>query len=372
MFNKLWIIVLGCLLLNACEKKIEYSWGFPDDFPKPFVPENNPMTIEKVELGRYLFYDKKLSANGTQSCASCHEQALAFSDNKTTPTGSTGQVHRRNAQALVNVAFNRSLTWANDEIVTLESQILLPLFGESPVEMGASGHEKEILRRLTTERYIKMFEAAFGDSDINFERIVKSIASFSRSLISVQSPFDRYAYAMDDNALSSSQIRGMDLFFSEKLECHHCHGGFNFTQSTTHKKQQLDLRAFHNTGLYNTLGEFSYPKQDTGLFEITTKPQDVGRFRTPTLRNIALTAPYMHDGSINSLSQVVNFYAAGGRNNQHGINQGDGRNNKLKSQFVKGFILDEQQKLDLIAFLHALTDKQFVNNPKHSDPWSLK
>ena len=370
--NKKLLILFAVLLLMSCNENKDfrgYQWNLPADFPKPNVPKTNPMTKEKVELGRHLFYDKKLSANGTQSCASCHEQALAFSENKTTSIGSTGQVHRRNAQALVNVAFNRSLTWANDEIVTLERQILLPLFGESPVEMGASGHEDEILGRFSTPRYTQMFESAFGSADIDFERIVQSLASFSRSLVSLQSPFDRYAYEMVDDALSSSQIRGMNLFFSEKLECHHCHGGFNFTQSTTHEKQQLDLRAFHNTGLYNTSGEFSYPKQDTGLFEATSKPEDVGRFRTPTLRNVALTAPYMHDGSIKTLSEVIDFYAAGGRNNQDDETQGDGRKNPLKSQFVKGFVLDEQQKQDLIAFLHALTDKEFVTNPAHSDPF---
>lgn len=365
------IVLLGVMLL-ACGDKPEqeaYQWSFPTDFPKPRVPDDNPMTAFKVALGRHLFYEKKLSSNGTQSCSSCHEQALAFSDAKATSVGSTGQIHRRNAQALVNVAFNRSLTWANDEIVTLERQILLPLFGEQPIEMGAGGHEAAILKQLNTPRYRQLTNQAFGDEVLDFDRIVKSLASFSRSLISLNSPFDRYAYQMADDALTPSQIRGMNLFFSEKLECHHCHGGFNFTQSTTHEKQQLDLRAFHNTGLYNTPGEYSYPKHDTGLFEVTAKPQDVGRFRTPTLRNIALTAPYMHDGSMATLTDVVEFYAAGGRHIIKGKRQGDGRNNTLKSQFVKGFALDATQKQDLLAFLTSLTDKEFIENPAHSNPF---
>lgn len=350
-------------------KQETYQWALPEDFPKPRIPDNNPMTTSKVSLGRHLFYEVKLSANGTQSCSSCHEQALAFSEAKTTSVGSTGQAHRRNAQALVNVAFNRSLTWANDEIVTLERQILLPLFGETPIELGAGGHESAILKELNTPLYRDLTKQAFGDEVLNFDRIVKSLASFSRSLISLNSPFDHYAYQMADDALTQSQIRGMNLFFSEKLECHHCHGGFNFTQSTTHEKQQLDLRAFHNTGLYNTAGQYNYPKHDTGLFEATARVQDVGRFRTPTLRNIELTAPYMHDGSVATLSDVIDFYAAGGRQVTTGKSQGDGRANPLKSQFVKGFLLDEIQKQDLLSFLTALTDREFITNPAHANPY---
>lgn len=367
------ITILSSLFMVSCGDKTTsnepYDWKFPQGFPKPFVPANNPMSVEKVELGRHLFYDTRLSANQVQSCASCHLQSKAFSEPLITSIGSTGQVHRRNAQALVNVAFNHSLTWANDEIITLERQILLPLFGEEPVEMGVTGHESEILKRLDSPLYQSLFEDAFGDDEINFDRIVKALASFTRSLISLNSPFDQYAYQMKDNALTPSQLRGMNMFFSEKLECHHCHGGFNFTQSTTHEKQQLDLRAFHNTGLYNTAGKYNYPELDTGLFEASAKIQDVGRFRTPTLRNVALTAPYMHDGSIATLEQVIEFYAAGGRNITDGKYVGDGRLNPHKSQFVKGFDLDEQQKQDLLAFLHALSDQSFIANPAFSNPF---
>lgn len=365
-------VSLCCLLMTACfdnRETTRYDWNFPQGFPKPFVPADNPMSVEKVELGRHLFYDTRLSANQVQSCSSCHLQSRAFSEPLATSVGSTGQHHRRNAQALVNIAFNHSLTWANDEIVTLERQIILPLFGEEPIEMGVGGHETEVLARLNTPLYNSLFEKAFGDDDINFDRIVKALASFTRSLVSLNSPFDQYAYQMKDNALTPSQLRGMNMFFSEQLECHHCHGGFNFTQSTTHEKQQLDLRAFHNTGLYNTEGDYSYPITDTGLFEVTAKAQDVGRFRTPTLRNVELTAPYMHDGSIATLPEVIDFYAAGGRHIKAGSAAGDGRLNSLKSQFVKGFELDEQQKQDLLAFLTALTDKSFVTNPDFSNPF---
>ena len=163
----------------------------------------------------------------------------------------------------------------------------------------------------------------------------------------------------------------MNLFFSEKLECHHCHGGFNFTQSTSHEQQLIDRRPFHNTGLYNVAGESNkegYPAKDIGLAEISNKAEDNGRFRAPTLRNIAVSAPYMHDGSIESLSAVLDFNAAVGRNISSGKYQGDGRKNKHKSAFVKGFEMNEQDKKDLLAFLHTLTDKSFLTNPKYGQP----
>jgi len=368
-----YIALCAIALLSACTPEPPaYQWQIPADFPKPQVPLDNPMSEQKVALGRYLFYDKNLSANGKQACASCHQQALAFSENKTRSIGSTGQVHRRNAQPLVNVAYNKTYTWAHDQLTSLERQILLPLFGEDPIEMGVTGHETIILERFNTPLYQRLTDQAFGDQQLNFDRIVKALASFSRSLISLNSPFDRYAYMIEDNALTKNQLRGMTLFFSERLECHHCHGGFNFTQSTTHEKQQLDLRAFHNTGLYNTSGDFSYPSHDTGLYEITGNSNDIGRFRAPTLRNITLTAPYMHDGSIATLSQVIDFYAAGGREIRQGINIGDGRKNPRKSQFVKSFDLNAQQKDQLLDFLSTLTDQDFIDDRRFSDPFITK
>jgi cytochrome c peroxidase len=175
-----------------------------------------------------------------------------------------------------------------------------------------------------------------------------------RSLTSFNSPFDDYAYRSNDAALSESQLKGMELFFSERLECFHCHGGFNFTQSSQHAFQQLDLRPFHNTGLYNIDGQGAYPETDQGLIEVTRDPRDMGRFRAPTLRNIALTAPYMHDGSLTNLDAVIAFYAAGGA--------GDGIKSPLKSAFMPGFVLTPEEHQDLKAFLHSLTDESFVNN----------
>ncbi len=363
---------MTALSVTSCsqDKPTPYQWPILDGFPKPQVPADNPMTVEKVALGRVLFYDNNLSFNKKQSCASCHQQQYAFGENISRSVGSTGEVHRRNSPALVNIAYNKTLTWAHDEITSLEQQILLPMFGESPIELGITGHEQEVLARFKTKEYEKMFARAFPDEEVSFNHIVKALASFVRSLVSLNSPFDRYAYYGEDEAISESALRGMNLFFSEKFECHHCHGGFNFTQSTFHEKQILDRRPFHNTGLYyvDNAGEKGYPKNDPGLSEISTKPEDNGRFRAPTLRNISLSAPYMHDGSIKTLADVLDFYAQGGRNIELGDLKGDGRKNPLKSPFVKGFEMSAQDKQDLLAFLQSLTDTSFTSNPNFSKP----
>jgi len=360
--------------LFGCDQKVDkpiYQWQLIKGLPKPQVPADNPMSVTKIELGRHIFYDKNLSFNKVEACSSCHQQQFSFAENKVTSVGSTGMQHRRNAPALVNIAYNKTLTWAHDGITTLEQQILLPMFGESPIELGITGHEKEILARFNTPKYQSLFAKAFPDEKVSFNIIVKALSSFVRSLISLNAPFDRYAYYNDDNAISPQALRGMQLFFSEKLECHHCHGGFNFTQSTSHVQQLIDRRPFHNTGLYNIdygNNKFGYPKKDIGLAEISTLAEDNGRFRAPTLRNIAVSAPYMHDGSIATLGEVLDFYAAGGRNITSGKYQGDGRKNQLKSQFVKGFEMTAQDKKDLLAFLATLTDKNFLTALKFSKP----
>ena len=207
---------------------------------------------------------------------------------------------------------------------------------------------------LKSKNYPQLFENAFDDSQASYDKIVKALASYVRSLTSFASPFDEYAYQGNDDALSDAAKRGMELFFSEKFECFHCHGGFNFTQSSQHENQRLDLRPFHNTGLFNLNEKGAYPVDDQGLIEVTLQADDMGKFRAPTLRNVAVSAPYMHDGSIATLGEVIDFYAAGGRNN--------GTDNPLKSSFIAGFVLLPEQKQDLLAFLQSLTDQAFLTS----------
>jgi len=369
--------VVAALASSACDEGVttsdEYAWDLPAGFPEPRVPEDNPMSEAKVELGRRLFYDARLSGNGTQSCASCHVQENAFSEPLVTSVGSTGEAHFRNAMSLTNVAYNTSQTWSNPIISSLEQQALLPMFGEEPVELGLAGLEDDLIARIAAvPLYEELFAEAFPEVDgaVTIDTITKAIGAFERTLISGTSPYDQFWYGKDVSALSESAIRGLELFLSERLECFHCHGGFNFQAASDHVGTTFDETAFFNNGLYNVDGEGGYPASDRGLYDVTEDPADMGMFKPPTLRNIALTAPYMHDGSLATLDEVIAMYEAGGRVIEDGPNAGDGRASPLKSQFVRGFVLSEQERADLMAFLASLTDEAFISDPRFSDPWA--
>lgn len=340
--------------------------------PLSVVPVENPMTEAKFRLGRRLFYDNRLSGNATQSCASCHMQAFAFTDGARRSTGSTGDRHPRNAQTLTNAAYNATLTWANPILTEIEQQVQIPMFGEFPVELGIAGKEDEVLARIKSDpRYQQMFAQAFPDDaqPIHWKNIVYALASFTRGLTSFDSPYDRFITG-DATAMSASAQRGMAMFLSEQLECHHCHTGFNFTASTVTTNTTFAERPFFNTGLYNLDGKGAYPPDNQGIKEVTNDPNDMGRFRPPTLRNIALTAPYMHDGSMDTLEEVIRFYERGGRKIESGEYAGDGRISPLKNGLVAGFEITDAQRQDLIAFLVSLTDQGFVTNPRFSDPFA--
>jgi cytochrome c peroxidase len=254
---------------------------------------------------------------------------------------------------------------------TLEKQALVPLFGEVPVELGVNGHLDEVLQRLREDaRYPALFQEAFPEDEepVSKDNVVKALASFQRTLISGNSPYDRYLQG-DLDALSGAAKRGMDLFFSERAECYHCHSGPHLTNSFRSKDTKQLQRDFQNTGLYNVDGQGGYPGDNTGLFEFTRDPRDMGRFRVPALRNVALTAPYMHDGSVATLEEVLEFYMAGGRDVTIGPFVGDGRASPLKNPLVRPFELSTQERADLIAFLESLTDMDFVNDPRFSDPF---
>lgn len=363
----------GLTILAACAActpptSRDYQWDIPADYPRPVVPDRNPMTAAKVALGRHLFFDVRLSWNGEQACASCHRPEHAFSEPRQTAVGSTGERHARNTLALVNVAYNDTFMWAHPGLRDIEAQTLVPLFGEDPVELGIAGHEGEVLARFDDDPdYQRLLGDAFPHADaFALDHVVDALACFVRSLISFDTPFDRYAYGGQDAAMDERAIRGLNHFFSERFECHHCHGGLNFTASSTHGGVALPRATFHNTGLYNVGGANAYPGHDQGLYELTEEPTDRGKFRAPTLRNVALTAPYMHDGSLPDLGAVLDFYAAGGRNLTTGPHVGDGRANAYKSQFVQGLDMTPEERDDLLAFLHALTDPSFVERAVRS------
>ncbi len=318
-----------------------YAWELPPGFVAPRVPADNPMSAGKVQLGRYLFHDTQLSGNGTQACASCHQQDKAFTDGRAMALGSTGSLGRHNSMSLTNVAYNSTQTWANPTVIDLEAQAVVPMFGTAPVELGIT--EDVLVARVRAEPiYQDLYAVAFPDDSDPFTvaNTARAIASFERTILSGGSRFDRHA-------LTAAEQRGLALFESAALGCKSCHGGFNLTTSVGDRVQMF------NTGLYDP-----YPATDRGLAEITGLTSDTGRFKPPTLRNIALTAPYFHDGSAATLPEVIASYANGGR-----------AASPDRSPLVTGFTITAEQQRDLVAFLGALTDDALLTDPAFANPW---
>lgn len=365
------LLLLGTAYLYAGQKlaqprpdpSAEYVWQLPEGFPAPRVPPDNPMTQEKVELGRRLFYDPRLSGDGTVSCASCHQPELAFTDGRSHAVGVKGETHPRSAMSLTNVAYNATLGWDDPNLNRLEDQMPVPLFNTQPLEMGLTGREEEVLARFKADfGYRRLFQKAFPEDKepMTLRNIIYSISSFERTLISGNSPYDRWAYGGNVDALDPDERDGARLFFSRRLNCFRCHAGFNFSGPVVYEGSGETEARFHNTGLYNEDGRGTYPAPNTGLHRISGRREDMGKFRAPTLRNIALTAPYMHDGSIPTLEAVIDHYAAGGR--ARASTQKENNFDTISSidPIVSGFALTPSEKKQLIAFLRALTDESFV------------
>ena len=319
--------VLSALLLpalggSASHESVRDILRLPKGFPMPAIPVTNPLTREKVLLGRYLFYDKRMSLNGTISCGGCHKQELAFTDGLDHARGATGQTHPRSAMTLVNVAWNEAFNWGDPTVHSLEEQALKPMDGTQPVELGFNSVEKQFLHLAESDdMYRKMFILAFpGEArPWTTANIVNAIASFERTIVSGNSPWDRFHFDGEEEAISESAKRGEQLFFLPGLtECFQCHAGFDFSDAAVQTRPVV----FHNTGLYNLAGKISYPEGGRGVYEGSHRPQDVGMFKTPTLRNIAVTGPYMHDGSAATLEEVIDHYTAGGRVITTGKNAG--------------------------------------------------
>lgn len=295
----------------------------PPGFPLPIAGDHT-QSEAKFQLGRRLFYDRRLSQNATQSCAGCHQQKLAFTDGRAQAIGSTGQRHPRNTMTLTNAAYNVSYTWTDARVRSLEQQALVPMLNEHPIELGVKRHEKEIVARFRSDpEYQAMFRAAFGGErqPVSIRNIANALAAFERELISGRSPYDRLVYGGDEHAMSEQAWRGMQLFYSTRAGCSECHRGFNFSGDARYAGRRAEKPRLVSNG-------------------VTT-----GRFRVPTLRNVALTAPYMHDGSVPTLGAVLDRYA--------------------ESRHLS---LSADDKADIIAFLNALTDTTFVTDSRFSDP----
>lgn len=353
----LWMLAVAAPRTPAQEA---YDWRLPNGFPPPRVPADNPMSEAKVELGRHLFYDTRLSGNGTQSCASCHEQAKAFTDGRARSVGSTGEVHPRGSMSLVNVAYARVLNWGDPNTTRLEDQALIPMYGREPVELGLDSSDTWLESLAADPAYRRLFADAFpGDATpATRANVGKALATFQRAIVSARSPYDRYHFDRQDDAISAAARRGEMLFHSRPLSCFTCHGGVHFSAAMGGRPDgpPVDL---HNTGLYNLPGPLPSPPGSLGAYEHTRDMADIGKFKPPTLRNIAVTAPYMHDGSVATLEDVIAHYGAGGR-----------ARGPHSSPHLRSFSLTADQQADLIAFLESLTDEALLHDPRFANPWA--
>lgn len=363
------LILVGLVSAAPGASGEDYRWQLPPGFPVPLVPADNPMSEAKVALGRLLFYETRLSATGTHACATCHQQRHAFSDGRARALGATGDEHPRSAMALVNVAYNPAFLWADPRVRTLEEQARRPLYNEHPVEMGFAGRQTAVLAELSVEeRYADLFTRAFpADPDpVRVENLLRALASFERTLISGRSRFDRFVFDDDRDALGEDARRGMTLFYSGRVGCAACHFGINFSGPVVHAESPDAVPLFANTALFNVDGKGRYPSTDRGVEEVSRRSRDHGRFRVPTLRNIAITAPYMHDGSIATLSAVLDHYAAAGRQ----APLGPVRRNHHRDRALRAFTLTLtlEERAALIAFIESLTDEAFVSDARFAEP----
>ncbi|MGB0863209.1 MAG: cytochrome-c peroxidase [Saprospiraceae bacterium] len=330
---KWFYIGLIILFISACEKVEVEPLHFFDlmELPKGFssieVPSDNQFSQKRWELGKKLFFDPIMSSDSSISCASCHSSSLAFSDDVTLSLGVNDRIGTQNAPTLANLAYHPYYTRAGG-VPTLEMQILVPIQEHNEFDFNIL----LIVERLKNNPiYVQMASESYGREPNAFV-ITRALANFERSLISGYSRYDQFEN-YNKNTLSKSEQRGMDLFFSDKTNCSSCHSDFNFTNY-----------AFENNGLYE---EYT----DEGRFRLTQNETDKALFKVPTLRNIELTSPYMHDGSFQSLEEVVEHYNSGGKNHPH------------KNALIQPLNLSNKEKKELVAFLKSLTDESFIKNP---------
>jgi len=324
------VLVVSVVCARAGEYKVDFPLGIDGDAFK--VPDDNPMSEAKVELGKLLYFDARLSVDATISCASCHDPAKGFTDQQQFSTGFKGQKGGRNAPTVINSAFNYFQFW-DGRSPSLEDQAKGPIV--NPVEM-ANTLDAATATIAKIDGYAPYFKAAFGDERVTIDRIAKAIATYERTVLSGNSAWDRYVYGGDKGALSESAKRGLELFEGKAL-CTRCHVGFNLTDGL-----------FHNLGV-----GMNADKPDLGRYNVTREEKDKGAFKTPVLRDLLKTAPYMHDGSMKTLAEVVELYDRGGEANKW-----------LDPKVVK-LGLSAEEKADLVAFLESLEgDWTPVSPPK--------
>lgn len=333
LFLSLLLVLFSCRKEEQQPVSDEYMLKIPAGFPQPDIPKDNLLTHSRIELGRRLFFDPALSRDSTRSCGSCHFPHLAFSDSTAVSLGIEGRPGIRNTPTLANVVYQKKLL-REAGVPTLEMQILVPIQEHNEFDFNIL-EITERLRRMP--EYVDAAQEAYGRAPDAFV-ITRSIAAFERTLLSGNSPFDQWFFQGKNAAMTAAEKRGYDLFQSERLSCAKCHEGFLFTN------QQAA-----NNGLYEV-----YP--DSGRMRLTGLESDRALFKIPSLRFAALTAPYMHDGSLPSVEAVIGHYNSGGKPHPN------------KSPLVRPLGLTAGEKADLLAFLKALTDPGFLTNPAFQAP----
>lgn len=310
--------------LSPDEEEAIYQLILPTGFPEPVIPEDNQLTQARIDLGKRLFNDPILSRDSSISCASCHKRAAGMADDLAISPGIKGRLGFRNAPTLANVAYHPYF-FKEGGSPTLEMQMLGPIEDENEMGFNAA----ELAQRLLGHPFYDSLALAAYNRPMDLFVLTRAIASFERTLISGDSPYDRYTTG-DSAAMSEAAIRGMNLFFSETTNCASCHDGHDFST--------YDI---HNNGLY---AEYA----DLGRYRVSLDSADIGKFKVPTLRNIAATAPYMHDGSLPDLASVIRHYNHGGQGhaNQH--------------ELIRPLNLSQQEQEDIIEFLHHLSDEAFL------------
>ncbi len=324
--TRLFLVCVTLFLLISSHAISAQEHRPPLGVPEPIVPEDNPVTPEKVALGKKLYFDMRLSANDTVSCATCHDPEKGFADAVPLAVGIDGQKGRRNSPTTLNAA-NYDLQFWDGRAPSLEEQAKGPLI--NPVEMGMPSHDDVVKKLRGIKEYQQAFQDTFGE-EITIDNIAQAIASFERTLLSGNSPFDRFTYAGDENALSDEAKKGL-VVFEGKGRCITCHEFVGSYALFTDNK-------FHNIGI-----GMDKPDPDLGRYDVTKEEKDRGAFKTSTLRDIALTAPYMHDGSKKTLEEVVEFYNKGGEPNP-----------SLSGE-IRPLNLTEEEKKALVEFMKSLT-----------------
>ena len=333
MLQKVTILIV-LLSIFSCKKGKKLSMRYENNLPKEgnsdvIHPEDNLFSKDRYALGKLLFYDPILSLDSSISCNSCHKQEFAFGDNVAISPGVEGRLGNRNSPSLANVAVQPYFT-REGGVPSLEQHVLVPIQEHTEMAFNILDAAERMAK---VEKYQVLCEKAYPGKPIYFA-ITASVAQFQRSLLSINSPFDAYLYKKQEDAISENAKRGMALFYSNKANCYQCHSGTNFTTYN-----------FENNGLYSDY-------LDKGRYGLTKLDTDLELFKIPSLRNVSITGPYMHDGSIQTLEEVIEHYNLGGKVNNN------------KSSFIRPLNLTQQDKDDLVAFLNTLTDREFIENEK--------